>query len=268
MTKTLSGPEIRLISPERLMIDTLVQRGYIDKKRVDKIVAEFDARALGVLAVSDRGDGTYHVMDGGHRWSAVSALGRDIKLECKVYTGLARADEALMFRLLNNSRAVQAIDKFRVRVVENDPVAVKINDVLHRYGWKVQQSKENGSFAAVAAIEAVYRGNKAGKTDNIGVVETLVNVITEAWGFDADGMRREIVSGIGAVLLRHDSIDLAKLTAELAQFPGGALRLVGSARGLRDARGGRLSDAMAEKIIILMNKNRRTNRLPDWRDAA
>lgn len=266
---TQPAPQVEDLAVAKLTIDPEVQRG-IDKIRVDKIAKDYQSNAIGAIIVSHRGDGTYHVIDGQHRVAATIAAGySDRTLTCLVYEGLSRADEAAMFRRHNNTRAVLPVDKFRVRVVEGDPAAVELNDTLNRHGWKVEQSKAAGCFAAVSALESVYRGKLNGPGDTLLICDTLIRVITEAWGHDANGVRGEIVSGIGAVLLRYNTrVDLVKLVSELAQHKGGPLGLVGKAKGLRDFRGGKLSDALAEILVELLNKARRTNRLPEWRSAA
>lgn len=259
-------PVIEDIPVARLSIDQTVQRP-LDPARVDKIAGDYQVAALGVIVVSRRGDGTVHVIDGQHRVAATTAVGRnDQSLRCLVYTGLALADEAAMFRRLNNSRAVSAVDRFRVRVVEGDPAAVAINGVLDRNGWTVRFSKTSGSFTAVAAIEQVYRGPQRGKRgEHVDVVESVIRIITESWGHSIDGVRAEVVSGIGAVMHRHGvNVDVPKLIGELATHPGGPRALVGKAKGLRDYRGGTVGDACAEVLVGLINKSRRINRLPAW----
>lgn len=268
---THPAPEIRYIPADRLIVDQTVQRTYTDRRRVERIVAKYNPEALGVLMVSDRGDGTIHVMDGAHRLAATIAAGlEDAKLECKVHFGLLKAEEAAMFRVLNETRTVNALDKFRVRVVEQDPVAVGINEILTRHGWTLQQGTNVGNFNAVASLETIYLGGPkpSGPTANIGVVESLISVLTTAWGNNPDGVRREIISGVGYLLLRHgDRVDLPKLISELGAYSGGALALLGDARGLHKLRKGRVGDSLAEVVVNLLNKGKRsTNRLPDWRD--
>jgi hypothetical protein len=264
------APEVREVPVAQLTVDHTVQRA-LDKLRVEKMANDYKPDAVGVVVVSERPDGTMHVIDGQHRVAATNAAGfGDRSLQCLIYTGLDRPAEAAMFRRLNTTRAVQAIDKFRVRVIEGDPIAVQINDVLVKHGWNVSYSKNDGQFAAVAAIEAIYRGTGRGQVgDNVAACDTTISVVTEAWGHDADGVRAEVISGVGAVVLRHGArLDLAKLINELSSYSGGPRALTGKAKSLRDIRGGRIADGFAEIVINLVNKSRRSNRLPDWHSSA
>lgn len=266
----LHAPQIETLPVSKLTVDGDVQRS-LDHTRVDRIVKDFNPAALGVIVVSRRDDGTHHVIDGQHRTAAVRAGGdEDATITCLVYVGLSKAEEAAMFRRLNNTRGVQPIDKFKVRVVEGDPVAVSLNQLLNRHGWRVNTNKNDGCFMAVAALEKVHQGKLAGPGDTLSICDTLIQVITEAWGHDANGMRGEIVAGVGALLLRYNTrVDLPKLVAQLAAYKGGPLGLVGSSKGLKDYRGGTLPDALAEVVVELINKGRRgPSRLPDWRSHA
>jgi hypothetical protein len=255
---------IEQIPARQLMVDHTVQRP-LDTARAERIANGFDANALGTFVVSRRLDGTTHLIDGQHRHAVVVLLGHeDWLLNCQVYTGLTRQEEARMFRLLNNSKAVNVLEKFLVRIQEEDPVAVAIDDILIDAGWKISTAKQDGTFCAVAAIEKPYR--RAGE-NGATLVRWLIDVITKSWGFSADGVRNEIVTGLALIYLRHgEALDSKKLIDELTVIPGGPRGLVGRARSLKDFRRGTIGDAMAELLINMMNSKRRINRLPAWRD--
>ncbi len=263
-TDTKSVGEIREIPARMLTVDHSVQRS-LDKARAGRIAGEFNPNALGTLVVSHRNDGSYHIIDGAHRHAALMLLGlEDEPVRCDVHTGLSRQKEAAMFRLLNNSRQVAVIDKFLVRIQEEDPIAVSINAALEEQGWKVSTSKLDGHFVAVSSIEKVFR--RAGERGR-ALVEWVITVATEAWGMDANGVRGEIITGLGLVFLRHDeAVDTKKLIDELKLIPGGPLVLVGRAKSLKEFRRGKLADAMAEILVNLVNNKRRVNRLPAWRE--
>jgi hypothetical protein len=259
-------PEIHDVPVSQLMVDPEVQRS-LDKRWVDARIADYQDQYLGVLAVSDRGDGTFHVMDGMHRRELTIAAGFGEKtLRCLVYKGLDRSDEAAMFRHLNNKRNVQPLDKFRIRIIEADPIAVDLSTVLIGNGWKLSTSKGGGCFSSVTALEKVYMYAPGTPREKIDHCRMMIEVITAAWGHDSDGVRAEIVSGVGALINRYQGeLDLAKLTSELGQSEGGPLVLVGRARSLRSIRGGTVGDALAEILVTLVNKGRRVHKIPEWR---
>lgn len=269
-TTPVQQPDVRIeeIPARQLMVDHNVQRP-LDTARAERIAADFDPNALGTFVVSRRADGTYHLIDGQHRHAVVILLGHeDWNLRCEVHRGLSLAEEARMFRLLNNSKPVGIIEKFLVRYVEGDPVAVTITDVLSGKGWTVSTSKIDSNFCAVGAIEKAYRKAEAQRVGNgADHVSWLMDVVTKSWGFKGDGVRAEIITGLSLVSLRHgDAVDAKKLIDELTVLPGGPRGLVGRARSLKDFRRGTMGDAMAELIVNMVNSKRRLNRLPAWRD--
>lgn len=258
--------QIREIQARLLTVDHAVQRS-LDNTRADRIAGDFDVNALGTLVVSQRADGSFHVIDGQHRLAVILLLGHeDWNLRCEVHVGLTRQEEARMFRLLNNARPVSVIEKFLVRIQEEDPVAVTIADILAEAGWTVSVQKTASNFCAVSSIEKPYR--RAGMGDRgAALVKWVIEVVTKSWGFDPDGVRGDIVTGLALLYLRHgDAIDTKKLIDELTVIPGGPRGLVGRARSLKDFRRGTIADAMAEQLVSMINNKRRVNRLPAWRD--
>lgn len=260
-------PERRRIPAQELTVDRQVQRAYTDQIRVKKMAADYSPAALGVLEVSWREDNTKHIIDGAHRHEATLIADPERHLECQVHFGLSRADEARMFRQLNNFRVVNPIDRFRVRVVEGETSAVTISTILAGYGWRVQHGQSPGTFAAVTAMDRVWRTANALPAST--AVARTVAVITNAWGHNPDGMRGEIVSGLGALFNRHgDAVDTNKLESELQGVTGGPRGLVGQAKAVQAWRKGPLYEAMAEIAVQMVNKKRSVNRLPEWRAAS
>lgn len=262
------NPTMKTLRMDHLTVDRDVQR-VLDEAWVSRKLRSdgFQREALGVLVVSLRSDGTYHVMDGQHRRALAMQAGYpDLEVECQVHEGLTPAQEAAMFRHLNERRAVQPLYKFLVRVVEGDPVAVGCHELLVKHGWNVSHSKNDGQFSAVAALQKIYTGANIRVGPCPEVVDQTLSIIVAAWGHSSNGARNEVISGLGMLLLQHlGEADIPKITSELASLEAGPLTLVGRARGLRGLRGGRVSDAVADIIVMLHNSKKRTNRLPDWR---
>jgi hypothetical protein len=255
------GPEIQPLSVASLICDPEVQRS-LDVRRVNKIAAELNPDALGTITVSHRSNGTYHIIDGQHRVGAVRlALGDDEKVTCRVFAGLSLEEEAGMFRLLNNTAKPQALDIFRVRVIEGEATAVGIAQMLERQGWQVSVAGRDGNFAAVTAIERIYRSEP-------DAAERAVSTATRAWGHANAAGDGRIVEAIGSVYLRYGAaVDPADMVERLARFPGGPGGLLGKGRGLKEMIGGTITSAIAEVAVETYNRARRTRALPPWRST-
>jgi hypothetical protein len=272
---------LQKVSIDVMRVDRRVQRS-LDAKRATSIANDFRPEGFGYIVVSRREDGLY-IVDGQHRIAALKQMGEGRlstvlrllgvgpgnEVLCEVFTGLELSDEAALFRVRNNFKQIKVHERFRVRVIEGDPVAVFLYKSLERHGWTVMNgpSKVRGVYNAVSALEWVYDG--AGirtSTSHPMAVDNTLATITGAWGHDSQGVRAEIVRGIGLFVVQYgENIEYTKLITELAQLEGGAAGLVGKARNLNTFRGGGVSSAMAEILVSLHNKGRRVHVLPEWR---
>lgn len=242
----------------KLIVDAKLQRG-LDWPRVNRMAAEFDRDALGTLVVSDRGNDLYHIIDGQHRTEALRiAEGDDAHVDCRIFMDLTREDEARLFRLYNNTSKLQALTKFLVRLEEREAVALSIDIVLRKYGWKVVPGSGEGNFAAVSAIEKTWNRDHT-------AVERTIATVTRAWGHNYEAVHGGIVEGIGMVYARYgDSIDQKNLIEKLSSFEGGPSNFLGSARGLK-AFNRNMPNAVAELTVELYNRGKRSKALGPWR---
>lgn len=252
-------PELRQLPVAGLIVDPNVQRS-LDRGRVAKIAEDLDLSAVGVITVSHRGNGSYHVIDGQHRVEALRLAGGDgEKISCRIFDGLTIEDEARLFRLLNNTAKLQALDKFRVRVVEGEPVATAITQILAKHGWKIYPALGDGHFSAVVAAERIYNRDQ-------NAFERTLTTITRAWGHDYAGVDGRIFEGIGLVYARYGSaIDDSQLADRLARRGGGPNRLLGDARGFRDMYRLSVTVGVADIIVELYNARRKTQAVAPWR---
>jgi hypothetical protein len=264
-----AAKKLEYIPASKLVADLAVQRSSLDEARVARMADRFDIDLVGVLEVSRRDDGSQHVLDGMHRTAAARAadLG-DIELPCLVWEGLTRAEEAHMFLGLNNAKGVNAVDRFRVRVVAEDPAAVALDEILALSGWTVKAGTADGYFMAVGALEALWNTTPTYGRSNAQIVDKTIRILTEAWGRQPDTMRSQIVTGIGSMVLRYgDTLNTSKLVSVLALYSGGPRKLVGDARTLRSFRRGRVGDSVAEILVREVNRGvRKANKLASWRD--
>jgi hypothetical protein len=84
-------------------------------------------------------------------------------LEADIRENLSIEEEAKLFDELNSTRSlVTAIDRFRARLVYQDPEAVEINNVVNEMGGEISDvpgrtTKDDRRIKAVASLERVYK---------------------------------------------------------------------------------------------------------------
>lgn len=251
-----------------LVIDRTVQRSTVDMKKVERLKRTWNDGAVGYLVVSSRKDGSKVLLDGQHRYLAYAQLtDNQGEMLSQVFTGLTLEQEAQLFLDTNYGNQPSLLDKFRVRVVAGDPVAIEINEMVRAYGWDISNNVQAGYIQAVAAVERIYRTGEALKeTVEPHVLLSTLMVITHAWGLDRLGVQAVIMEGVAAIIAENDiNLDLERLTRTLKTYPGGPLALHTDATQIASLKGGKVTMGVAEQLVDHYNKGRKTRTLTDWR---
>lgn len=240
-----------------LALDPEYQRELISA-RVKHLVNNWNLEDVGAIVVSIRtGDPKKaYIIDGQHRYRAAMELGLgSTKVLCHVYRGLSREEEARKFLAANDSRAVTPFDKYRAGLVAGDPIAVGTREVAESNGWQVSGGAGDGQIACVAQIMKLY------ERDPDLLDETLA-IATEAWGTRSAAVEQSLVGGLSTVLdTFNGELDRGALAKKLAKYRGGAASLVGDARGLSDIKPISIRRAVAEIMVSVYNKGRRSGQL-------
>lgn len=241
-----------------IKIDPRLQRP-LDETRVGKMSREYSPAALGTLTLSQRGNGDLVCLDGQHRRALVIYVGDTTrKVDAKVYTKLTIQQEALLFKLLNNTKQLSQLVKFRIAVIEGDEVAVACNRIL-AVNELVAEAGHPNSFQAVVALRKLY------EQDTVAAGVT-VQFLSTAWGkINKDALDGRIVAGVGAVFAKHgEMINTGNLATRLRKkgTPGA---LLGEARVLASMRRLQVSEAVADIVVGTYNVGRKDeNKLPAW----
>lgn len=263
--------EEEFIKVKDLSVDRVVQRGFLDTRKVDRIVMKFNPAALGIITVSRRGKMVNVVLDGAHRVEAVRRLtGGDGEVLCHVFTDLAQEVEAQMFLDLNAGSQPHLIDRFKVRIVAGDPTARAMNEILVAYGWKVDNRSGNGFFQPVGAAEKVYRLGKAkdaaGDEKYSNLFQDSVMILSHAWKGEQTSMMAPLLEAVAAVVLEYGSdLDTGRLERTLANYSGGPHGLVEDGRQLARSLRGRPSMGIAARLVDEYNVGLKSRRLRVWR---
>lgn len=259
------------VSVGALEIDPRVQREFHDAGKVSRIVRTFNPAALGVIAVSRRGDGSMVIIDGWHRWEAVRRLTDNTgTMEAHVFEGLDLADEAQLFLDLNSGSQPGVMDKFRQRLITGDPVATEINKITKHYGWVIQRQPGAGTIQAVSTVEQIFRRSAAAEEDP-NALQLVVLTLNRSFGNQKEAPHAEILKGLAAVYSEptyKDRIEIDRLIQRLSEYPGGPTGLLHDSEVIASARRMRMSMAVAEQIVDHYNKGLRVggpNILPSWR---
>lgn len=249
-------PKQAAIKASLLLIDSSYQRDT-SKARIDHLAACMDLDALGVFHVSRRKNGALYVVDGQHRLEALRSLELlDWVVTAEVYDGLDVGEEADLYRRLNDTKRLNRWDMFKAGLVAGTEEPTMINAICESFGLKVTQGSGDACVSCIDTLERLYRRDR-------GLLENVLRIVIEAWGKGAAGFDATILKGIASVVRdAGEDLEAEAFVRSLAKAPGGALGIIGRARGLRAAMPTKSIGWCAAKVMIeRYNIRRGSNRI-------
>lgn len=260
--------KLEWLSVDAVEIEPTAQRPYRES-HAKKLAAHFNPKKLGrpIVAVIPNGHSERHiVVDGQHRMGALRILfGGDCQVECEVIRGLTVEEAAGMFRGRNTILRPRPIDDFLAGITERDSEIVAITNVVRSHGLTVGPCTATGMLSAVVALRRIYRDEMALGEKAPNLLSRTLALSTAAWGRDPEALGGEVLRGIALFLSRYGgAIEVDALEHKLRQFRGGALGLLGKARGIQPGLGGTLVVNIARVILTTYNTGRRKNLLAEW----
>ena len=180
--------QIQMIPLARIVTEDY-QR-VLNMRNVAGIVRDFDPAKLGVLVVSHRKDGSYAVLDGQHRLTALRKMGF-AAANCIVLEGMTIQQEANYFRHQNeNKQSLRIADTFNAAVWAEDEESVTIKAVLDRYGFRLGKSGHPMCICAIGALQSIIR------QFGVAVLDLTLASIAVTWNQDSTILRREMLAGL------------------------------------------------------------------------
>lgn len=255
-THTERVSRLQWVPIAEMRVSPLAQREYRPAK-AERMAAAFDLEAIGYPVVSVR-DGHFYIVDGQHRIGALKLIGYgDQNVECEVYAGLDEAGEARLFRRRNDRTAIRPFDLFKVRITGQDPAACAIDKIVRKEGLRVGQSQEDGTIAAVTALEKVYDKGP-------DVLCRSLRIIRDSFGGRA--LKGEVIEGVGLVCHKYNGdLDDQSAIDRLGRLNGGVNGLLHNASLLHKQTGRPRADCVAGAVVEVVNRGRGgKNRLPSW----
>lgn len=170
-----------------LFVDSEVQRS-IAKQSLNKKIKEFDLNAVGVVIVSKRKNGKYHILDGQHRVKAARENGVE-ELDCEVHINLTEQEEAALFLKYNQERvSTKPIDHFNIEVKAGEQSSVIINEIIKEFGFNVSRR----GIQAPKSLKQVY------KYFGENILRRTIYLINEVWGLE--GLKAQAITGIACFI--------------------------------------------------------------------
>lgn len=228
----------------------------VNANRVARIVGNFNPLLVNPIKVSYR-DGKYYVFDGQHTLCALVKRNNDkaLLVECKVYTGLTKEDEAKLFSEQNGiSRSVASSEKVRALYISKDVDVVEMKEMINGLGITFDFSK-NAAEKKIACISTVYEILRKSSCDKL---KEVLEIILDAWGGENGSLRKEIIKSVWLFDKTYEgTYNKKKLVEKLKTVSPSKIIRNGSAV----VYGG--CTRYARQILIEYNRGAKANRLED-----
>lgn len=192
--------QMQMVNTKRMVVDYSYQRP-LDVARVKKMASHYNQCLVNPIKVSFR-DGKYYIFDGQHTESMlVLRNGGDLDVQCNVYYGLTREEEADLFSQQTGalSRKVETNAKMRALYVAGDVDVVELKSAVERAGFifDFSKSKGNNKIICCSQIYKLFRKMSGSEFSDV------LYILKQAWNGDADSMRGEIIGGIAILYISH-----------------------------------------------------------------
>lgn len=261
MTTIANEIEVTTLKIRQLVLDDRYQRSHDDKQarsRIEQIKNDYNPHLMQPIEVAAHEDGEFAVVDGGHRFVAMSEkFGPNHDIVCRVHYGSTVADEASIFTQLQSKRKnIAPMDLFKADLISQVPDATMVQNVLSEFELKIARgSNSSGNITAVSALRRIA---KRGRPE---LLRRVVRVLHDSWHGLDKAYWNKAINAIYALLLDcWEDVDDHRLIRTLQRFTPESINARITGGGLM-ANGGQTVSPWVLFIIREYNKNLRTNKI-------
>ena len=175
-------PEFMMLDKEKLCIDLEYQRSHFHPLIKD-IASKFNREWFQACIVSDRGNGTFAIMEGGQRWGA--ALLRDNTeiqyIPCLVYRFDNIKQEAGVFDVINKKRkTITGVERFMALVAQGFPDSVQLHNTITDSGFILNGSHATpDSFSCIGVLQVINRKHLKSRPTHIADLLLLLRCLDD-----------------------------------------------------------------------------------------
>lgn len=209
---------------DQLDVDMDVQRALVPF-RVNKLAKNWDPSLVGELLVfADTESGLYLIGDGHHRKVVAQDKGAT-EMDCEVFTGVSKPDQARIFLGRNDRGVIGKTDRDRNLNTLKDPDTLMINAACQQAGLVfIGNAKEDVTFgertAAVAIMnDAERRGKGLNGAKHLADVLTFYTEVFSTSIARSERVEPMVLQAISKLLLKKPDLDREWLAQQLINVP-------------------------------------------------
>lgn len=233
---------VRVLRLDEINVYPEYQR--VPRTGVRGIVKNYNPRAVGIVSVAKRPDGSFWLMDGLQRVTALQQLGIET-VRADVIPCDTVQEEAELFGLLNKRVSLTAIELFNAHIIGQHGDAIAVKKIAESHGFTVPTRRVRGDRTdetkarELACVGALLRAYRRIGWDGLNAI---LGALAQLWPGDPLRTHHDIIGGLWVWYSRHKGqADMKRLVARLSKFTPqrliatGSLGLGGRSENLTDA---------------------------------
>lgn len=211
---------------------------------IRRAVENFDLYQINPVKVSRR-NGINYVFNGQHTIEIVAAASgsRDTPVWCMVYEDLTYVHEANVFADQQKFvKPLKPMETFIAHIEAKDKKYLMIQDLVHSYHLEINSTRQNGTIAAVGALEYIF--------DKYGyhVLDKTLRLCVGTWEGELNSFAANILKGIARMVYAYGDL----LREDIFKDRIGLLSVKQLTRTAKERRPGALG--FSEAMVIQYNK--------------
>lgn len=238
-------PNVRFeLIPIKELVSNQDYQRTLSISHIRRAVENFDLYQINPVKVSRR-NGINYVFNGQHTIEIVVAASgsRDTPVWCMVYEDLTYIHEASVFADQQKFvKPLKPMETFIAHIEAKEDKYLMIQDLVHSYHLEISGSRQNGTIAAVGALEYIY--------DKYGyhVLDKTLRLCVGTWEGEQYSLSANILRGIARMVYAYGDL----LRDDIFKDRIGLLSIKQLTRTAKDRRPGALG--FSEAMVIQYNK--------------
>lgn len=238
-------PNVRFeLIPIKELVSSQDYQRTLSIAHIRRAVENFDLYQINPVKVSRR-NGINYVFNGQHTIEIVAAASgsRDTPVWCMVYEDLTYVHEANVFADQQKFvKPLKPMETFIAHIEAKDKKYLMIQDLVHSYHLEINSSRQNGTIAAVGALEYIF--------DKYGyhVLDKTLRLCVGTWEGEQNSFAANILKGIARMVYAYGDL----LREDIFKDRIGLLSVKQLTRTAKERRPGALG--FSEAMVIQYNK--------------
>lgn len=238
-------PNVRFeLIPIKELVSNQDYQRTLSIAHIRRAVESFDLYQINPVKVSRR-NGINYVFNGQHTIEIVAAASgsRDTPVWCMVYEDLSYVHEANVFA--DQQRFVKRLtpmETFVAHIEAKEQKYLMIQDLVHSYQLVINETRQNGTIAAVGALEYIF--------DKYGyhILDKTIRLVVGTWEGEQFSFSANILKGIARMVYVYGDV----LREDIFKDRIGQLSVKQLTRTAKERRPG--SMGFSEAMVVQYNR--------------